>query len=58
MLNDNISAHLFQAVFENSPVGLVVVNGDTSIQSMSNSMFTTFHIDPEDFNKRMLGKCT
>lgn len=55
MLNDNISAHLFQAVFENSPVGLVVVNGDTSIQSMSNSMFTTFHIDPEDFNKRMLG---
>lgn len=55
MLNDNISAHLFQAVFENSPVGLVVVNGDTSLQSMNNYMFTTFNIDPEYFHERMLG---
>ena len=55
MLNDNISAHLFQAVFENSPVGLVVVNGDMLLQSMNNYMFTTFHIDSEDFRERMLG---
>lgn len=55
MLNDNTSAHLFQTVFENSPIGLVVVNGDTSLQSMNNYMFTTFNIDPEDFHERMLG---
>jgi len=59
--NDNISARLYQAVFENSPVGLVVVNGDTSLQSINNYMFATFNIDPKDFHERMLGnalKCS
>ena len=61
MENDNISARLYQAVFENSPVGLVVVNGDTSLQSINNYMFATFNIDPKDFHERMLGnalKCS
>lgn len=61
MSNDNISAHMFQVVFENSPVGLVVVNGDISLQSMNNYMFATFNIDPKDFHERMLGnalKCS
>jgi hypothetical protein len=59
--NFNISARLYQAVFENSPVGLVVVNGDTSLQSINNYMFATFNIDPKDFHERMLGnalKCS
>ena len=61
MSNDNISAHMFQAVFENSPVGLVVVNRDTSLQSINNYMFATFNIDPKDFHECMLGnalKCS
>ena len=61
MSNDNISCHFFQAVFENSPVGLVVMNGDTSLQSINNYMFATFNIDPKDFHERMLGnalKCS
>lgn len=61
MLNDNISSHLFRVIFENSPVGLVVVDGDTSLQSINNYMFSTFNIDPKDFHERMLGnalKCS
>ena len=61
MSNDNISSHFFQAVFENSPVGLVVVNGDASLQSINNYMFATFNIDPRSFHERMLGnalKCS
>lgn len=46
---------MFKAVFENSPVGLVVVTGDTSLQSMNKYMFKIFNIDPEDFRERMLG---
>ena len=61
MSNDNISSHFFQAAFENSPVGLVVMNGDTSLQSINNYMFATFNIDPRSFHERMLGnalKCS
>lgn len=61
MSNNNTSSHLFQAVFENSPVGLVVVNGDTSLHSINNYMFATFNIDPEEFHECMLGnalKCS
>ena len=61
MSNDNISSHFFRAVFENSPVGLVVVNGDASLQSINNYMFATFDIDQKDFHERMLGnalKCS
>lgn len=61
MENDNISARLYQAVFENSPVGLVVVNEDTTLQSINNYMYATFNIDPKDFHERMLGnalKCS
>lgn len=54
MENDNISARLYQAVFENSPVGLVVVNEDTTLQSINNYMYATFNIDPKDFHERML----
>jgi diguanylate cyclase (GGDEF)-like protein len=52
---DNISARLYQAVFENSPAGLVVVYRDISLQSINNYMFATFNIDPKDFHERMLG---
>lgn len=52
MLNDNISAHMFQAIFENSPVGLVVVNKDITLQSINKYMVETFKIDP---NENMFG---
>ncbi|ACL20485.1 sensor domain-containing diguanylate cyclase [Desulfitobacterium hafniense] len=55
MLNGNISPHLFRVVFENSPIGLVVVNEDTSLKRINNYMLATFNIDPQDFHERMLG---
>lgn len=50
MLNGNISPHLFRVVFENSPIGLVVVNEDTSLKRINNYMLATFNIDPQDFH--------
>jgi diguanylate cyclase (GGDEF)-like protein len=37
---------MFQAVFENSPVGLVLVNSDTTIRDANNYIFNMFKMEP------------
>jgi len=37
---------LFRTVFENSPVGLVIVNQDTTIRDVNNYMFKAFRLTP------------
>jgi diguanylate cyclase (GGDEF)-like protein len=46
------STKMFQAVFENSPVGLVLVNKDTSVRDVNNYMFNMFKLKP----KAMVGQ--
>ena len=55
MSKANISHPFFQTVFETSPVGLVVVDEDVSLQSINNYMFFNLNIDQKDFHERMLG---
>lgn len=43
----NAELKMFQTVFENSPVGLVVVNGDTTLRDVNHYMFKNFKLTPE-----------
>ena len=49
------SAKMFQAIFENSPVGLVLVNQDTTLQDVNNYMFSTFKLTPKAINNQRFG---
>jgi len=49
------SAKMFQAVFENSPVGLILVNRDTSIRDANAYMFNMFNLDQKDIKGRRFG---
>ncbi|HSW36537.1 MAG TPA: sensor domain-containing diguanylate cyclase [Candidatus Limnocylindrales bacterium] len=49
------SAKMFQAVFENSPVGLVLVNKDTTLRDVNNYMFSAFKLAPKSFNGQRFG---
>jgi len=49
------SQKMFQAVFENSPVGLVLVNSDTTIRDANNYIFNMFKLAPEITEGRRFG---
>lgn len=40
------SEKLFKSIFENSPIGLVLVNKDITLRKVNNYMFSTFHLKP------------
>lgn len=49
------SEKMFQAVFENSPVGLVIVDKDTSLLEVNNYMFNIFKLKPMDIKGQRFG---
>jgi diguanylate cyclase (GGDEF)-like protein len=49
------STKMFQAVFENSPVGLVIVNKDTSVRDVNNYMFNMFKLKPRAMSSKRFG---
>lgn len=49
------SVKMFQAVFENSPVGLVLVNKDTTLRSINNYMFNVFKLSPSSVSGQKFG---
>ncbi len=49
------SGKIFEAIFEHSPVGLVLVNFDTSLRDVNSYMFTAFEMQPEDIQGKMFG---
>lgn len=46
---------MFQAVFEHSPVGLIIVNQDTSLRDVNNYMFNTFKLIPQAIDGQKFG---
>lgn len=46
---------MFQAVFENSPVGLILVNRDTSIRDANAYMFSMFNLDRKALKGQRFG---
>lgn len=55
MSDSNTMPHFYKTVFENSPVGLIVVDGDIALKSINHYMFSIFNIDQNDFHECMLG---
>lgn len=51
----NQSIKMFRAVFENSPVGLVLVNRDTTLRSVNNYMFDSFKLSPTSVDTKRFG---
>ncbi len=49
------SAKMFQAIFENSPVGLVIVNQDTTLRQVNHYMFSVFKLPPKTIEGKMFG---
>jgi diguanylate cyclase (GGDEF)-like protein len=49
------STKMFQAVFENSPVGLVLVNKDTSLRDVNHYMFNVFKLPPKAIEGQKFG---
>ncbi|SMB85120.1 diguanylate cyclase (GGDEF) domain-containing protein [Desulfonispora thiosulfatigenes DSM 11270] len=49
------SKKMFQAVFENSPVGLVIINKDTTLRSVNNYMFNMFKLSPKAIEGQRFG---
>lgn len=49
------STKMFQAVFENSPIGLVLVNQDTSVRDANNYMFNMFKLKPKAMSSQRFG---
>lgn len=49
------SSKLFKAVFENSPVGLVLVNKDTTLREVNNYMFKSFGFSPQSIQGQKFG---
>ena len=49
------SSKMFRAVFENSPVGLVLVNRDTTLRSVNNYMFNVFKLAPASVEGERFG---
>lgn len=49
------SEKMFRAVFENSPVGLVIVNNDTTLRDVNNYMFKTFCLVPQSIEGEKFG---
>ena len=49
------SAKMFKAVFENSPIGLVLVNKDTTLRDVNNYMFKSFHLLPKSIEGKKFG---
>ncbi len=49
------SQKMFQAVFENSPVGLVLVNSDTTIRDANNYIFNMFKLTPKAAEGKLFG---
>lgn len=46
---------VFQAVFEHSPIGLVLVNTDTTLRNANNYIFQCFDMQPEEITGRRFG---
>ncbi|UOO36927.1 GGDEF domain-containing protein [Oscillospiraceae bacterium CM] len=46
---------IFQAVFQNSPVGLVIVNPDTTVRDANRYMLKSFHLTPEALSGERFG---
>lgn len=46
---------MFRAVYENSPVGLVIVNSDTTIRGVNRYMFDAFRLPPGDIEGLRFG---
>jgi diguanylate cyclase (GGDEF)-like protein len=49
------SAKMFRAIFENSPVGLVLVNENTTLRDVNNYMFKSFHLTPNSIEGKKFG---
>ena len=43
---ENKSEQIFKAVYENAPIGLVLVNSDTTLRSVNLCMFQSFKLPP------------
>lgn len=49
------TAKMFQSVFENSPVGLVLVNKDITLRDVNQYMFKSFNLDNENVKGKRFG---
>lgn len=49
------STKLFKAVFENSPVGLVLINKDTTLRDVNNYMFNSFDLTAQSIMGKRFG---
>lgn len=49
------NSKLFETVFENSPVGLVLLNQDTTLRDANNYMFKAFKLDPKIIENEKFG---
>ncbi|WP_258106890.1 GGDEF domain-containing protein [Christensenella minuta] len=61
MFDPNAMPHFYKTVFENSPVGLIVVDGNIALKDINHYMFSVFNIDQNGFYECMLGnalKCS
>lgn len=56
-MQDNLDKKdaLFQTVFNNSPVGLVIMNRDITLRDVNACMFSMFHLTPADVRNERFG---